>query len=147
MFDKKGNFRTQEEKIDGPGEIESYTAQVIVANKKFTELIDALLLKSKIPPVIILQSDEGPIPKRFRKDKENFIWEDATPDELRKKFGILNAYYVPGIDKEIFYPGITPVNSFRIIFNHLFGTDFELLPDEIYAQRRYEFINVTDQLK
>jgi hypothetical protein len=33
---------------------------------------------------------------------------------------ILNAYYLPGGRKNT-YPSITPVNSFRVIFDHYFG--------------------------
>ncbi len=63
---------------------------------------------------------------------------------------ILNAYYLPGVDKDILYPSITPVNSFRLIFNLYFDTNFELLPDENYAfvdgRHIYKFFNVTDKV-
>ena len=48
------------------------------------------------------------------------------------RFNILNAYYLPDIDIGILYPHITPVNSFRVVFNQYFGTDFELLKDKNY---------------
>ena len=47
------------------------------------------------------------------------------------KFLILNAYYLPG-HSDIAYPTISPVNTFRLIFNTYFGTDYELLPDTSY---------------
>lgn len=34
------------------------------------------------------------------------------------------------VDKSILYPSITPVNSFRLIFNLYFNTQYELLPDD-----------------
>ena len=71
--------------------------------------------------------------------------------ELRKKTGILNAYYLPDVDKSVLYPSITPVNSFRVIFNLYFNTDFELLPDEIYvfadSDHPYRFINMTEKVR
>ncbi len=47
---------------------------------------------------------------------------------------ILNAYYLPGDGSLSLYPGITPVNSFRVIFNSYFGTDYPILPDISYNQ-------------
>ena len=41
----------------------------------------------------------------------------------------LNAYHLPGAKKDWFYDGITPVNSFRLVFNHYFGTHYSYLPD------------------
>ena len=40
----------------------------------------------------------------------------------------LNAYYMPGANI-LPYPTITPVNSFRMIFNDYFGQDLPLLED------------------
>jgi hypothetical protein len=64
---------------------------------------------------------------------------------------ILNAYYLPDTDKKFLRPSITPVNSFRLIFNLYFNADLELLPDESYAfvdeGHLYEFFNVTDRVE
>ena len=45
---------------------------------------------------------------------------------------ILNAYFLPGNGKQLLYESITPVNSFRIVFNHYFDADYELLEDKSY---------------
>ena len=45
---------------------------------------------------------------------------------------ILNAYYVNDQAKKDLYETITPVNSFRIIFNNYFGTKYPLLEDKSY---------------
>ena len=64
--------------------------------------------------------------------------------------GILNAFYLPGISMDAISPTITPVNTFRLIFNLYFGTDFPLLPDKSYIikdmDHPYLFIDVTDKL-
>ena len=47
----------------------------------------------------------------------------------------------------VFNDSITPVNTFRIVLNRLFGTDLTLLPDRTYystAQASYEFHDVAD---
>jgi hypothetical protein len=62
----------------------------------------------------------------------------------------LNAYYLPNIDADALYSSITPVNSFRLIFNLYFETDFNLLPDKSYVSNEdqlYEFSDITDKLK
>ena len=45
---------------------------------------------------------------------------------------ILNAYYVDNEVENQLYPSISPVNSFRLISNHYFGTNFPLLEDISY---------------
>jgi hypothetical protein len=42
---------------------------------------------------------------------------------------ILNAYFLPGEGAAGLYPSITPVNTFRLIFDVYFGADLELLED------------------
>ena len=69
----------------------------------------------------------------------------ATTDELEEKFGILSAYHLPGVDPEAagLYPSITPVNSFRVVFNTYFDAGLPLLPDEIYAHRSHAGTSTT----
>ncbi|MBW1933532.1 MAG: hypothetical protein JRI56_11115, partial [Deltaproteobacteria bacterium] len=43
---------------------------------------------------------------------------------------ILNAMYLPGMDYSEISPAISPVNTFRLIFNHYFGADYPLLEDD-----------------
>ena len=78
----------------------------------------------------MLQADEGPFPARYRADEWGFQWRDATDAELEEKFGILFAMRVPGADLEAegLHDAITPVNTFRIIFNARFGTDLPCSP-------------------
>jgi len=110
VFDRNGNFLTEEEERKRSEKV-NYLDQLVFTNSKVKVLIDHLLSRSKTPPIIILQSDTGP---------------SALP---RYKMRILNAYYLPSVDKGVLYPSITPVNSFRLIFNLYFDANFELLPD------------------
>ena len=77
----------------------------------------------------------------------------ATAEEFEEKFGILSAYHLPGVDPEAagLYPDITPVNSFRVVFDTYFGADLGLLPDLVFAhvsqQDFYEFFDVTELLR
>ena len=85
-----------------------------------------------------------------RNEALNLKWEEATEGELRESMTILNAYYLPNFDKNVLYPSITPVNSFRLVFNFYFNTDFKLLPDKSFATcsgHPYKFFDVTDKIQ
>ncbi len=73
-----------------------------------------------------------------------------TPAETKEKVAILNAIRLPGAEAEL-YPVLTPVNTFRIIFNRYFGSDFALLPDESYLyldnKHLYDFVPVTEVVR
>lgn len=94
--------------------------QVKFINKFILPGLKTLIEESSTPPVIILQGDHGP------------MVEDNHPAELK----ILNAYYLPK-GMEWLYPTISPVNSFRVVFNSYFGTSFPLLEDVSYYSDRY----------
>ena len=147
VFDRYGNFLS-EEIVAKRRNKENYIGQLIFTNKKVINLIDKLISNSEVFPIIVLQADEGPFPKRYNIKGRHFNWKKASKMELKQKMGILNAYYLPNLDKNVLYPSITPVNSFRIIFNHYFNTHFELLPDKCYAfvdgRHPYSFFDITD---
>ncbi len=116
-------------------------------------LVDEILAASGPDAVIMIQGDEGPFPARYRANEWGFEWRQASDEELEEKFGILYAMRVPGADLEAagFHDAITPVNTFRLIFNARFGTDLALLPDRTWAHEDlyhfYDFFEITDQLQ
>jgi hypothetical protein len=123
--------------------IRDYKRQLIYTNKKTKEMIDRIISNSPEPPVIILQSDHGPASAL---DWENISNTDLS---LKERMCILNAYYLPDFDHEQLYDEITPVNTFRVVFNQYFGTEYGLLRDQSYfstMRRPYKFINVTDRI-
>jgi hypothetical protein len=129
---------------------EAYKAQVTFVNTKIQAFVDHALSVSSRPPIIIIQSDEGPWPERYPPIYREFNWREATDEELDEKSGILSAYYLPDIEPEVLYPSISPVNTFRVIFNQYFNATFEMLPDETYAYRDedhpYDLFNITNRL-
>jgi len=96
-----------------------YLGQYIFISTQIEEVVDALLDKSEIPPIIILQSDHGQRP--------NHPGIEIGGDEWEK---ILNSMYLPGMDYEQLSESISPVNTFRLIFNHYFDADYPLLEDD-----------------
>ncbi len=78
--------------------------------------LEAIIQRSETPPVIILMGDHGA--------SGNFV--------PRERMAILNAYYLNEEAREMLYPTITPVNSFRVVFNAYFGAQLDLLEDHSY---------------
>lgn len=149
VFDMEGNYVSADE-VRRRDEMINYLDQLVYINSKVRALIDEILSISEVPPIIILQSDEGTWPERMRVDSSNFSYEVATDAELREKMNILNAYYLPDIDKDVLYPSITPINTFRLVFNSYFDADLELLPDRSYAFYKghpFKFFDITDKVK
>lgn len=129
---------------------ELYALQVAFLNDRLKGLIEHIIQESPVLPIIVLQADEGPYTPGFQQDAFCDC-SGLSDEELWQKMAILNAYYLPGFPREKLYPGITPVNSFRLIFNHYFGTNYPLLPDDSYgwtgrgAGLRY--LNITERLR
>ena len=101
-----GNFHNYVDK-------QVYLGQYIFITNEIEKVIVALLEKSKTPPIIILQSDHGP----------RTLGGDAGTR-------IFNVLYLPDNGKEYLYDSFSPVNTYRLIFNHYFGADYPLLEDD-----------------
>jgi hypothetical protein len=102
-----------------------YGGQVTFVNKEIIKVIDAILAKSEMPPVILLMSDHGPA--------SMFNWDLNTPSCLWERTSNLYAILLPEhLNSEIVYSSITPVNTFRVIFNTYFGTNLPYLDDKSY---------------
>jgi hypothetical protein len=122
-----------------------YVAQVEYANTLMRDVVTSLLDTDGPEPVIIIQADEGPFPERFRTG--GTPWTEATKRELQMKTGILNAIHLPDGDYAGFRQDMTSVNTFRLVFDKLFGTTYGALPDHIYAVpdvfHLYDFYDIT----
>ncbi len=129
---------------------ENYVNQLICTNKKIQDVIEAILSKSEIKPIIILQADEGTFPMNDPLPPKQ-AWGKASDTALAEKYPILNAYYFPDNKTEALYDTITPVNSFRVVFNTYFDQNLPLLPDRNYVfedeDNYYKFIEVTNRIE
>ena len=126
--------------------------QLAYTNSRIRSFLEGLLaLPEDEQPIVILQADEGPWTDPYFDDKVNYDWRTASPDELEIKFGILNAWYVPGGGDLGLEQDQTAINTFPILFTRYFGLDgYELLPDRVTTSsgwnRPYRLIDITDRL-
>jgi hypothetical protein len=119
---------------------QGYLDQLSFINTQVLQVVDAILEKSAHPPIIIIQGDHGP---GIFLDAQS-----AIPPCFDERFSILNAYYLPGLDPDAVPPDITPVNTFRMIFNEYFSANLELLPNHQYFSQPeaiHQFKDVTDR--
>ncbi len=106
VFTAEGDFKVLSADEGG------YTSAITYLNWRVLQIVRRIIETSTVPPIIIIQGDHG--------------WTmDARLD-------ILNAYYLPGEGSQALYPGITPVNTFRLIFNQYFEGNYPYLEDVSY---------------
>jgi hypothetical protein len=138
VFDRSGDRRRNiplslQFKIDrgGWGRKVEYIDQLVYLNKKVEEIIADILKKSKVRPIIILQADHGT--SSLAKPHINIEKHLSTNIRFfKERHAILNSYLAPEKCTNFFYETITPVNTFRVLFNCLFDENFELNQDKIY---------------
>jgi hypothetical protein len=122
VFTENGGFLPGAKEIDGP----AYVKAIQYTDKRILEIAKSLIQNSSRPPVIVIQADHG--------------YPTTT-----KRVRILNAFYLPDGGAAKHYNGMTPVNTFRMIFNTYFGQNYPMLPDQSYhtpyqdPPRAYQF--------
>ena len=120
VFDEAGEFVPHIE--DG-----SYNAELEYLNARLEVLLAQIIDTSAVAPIIILQGDHaGP-----------------GTQELPERLHILNAYYFPDGGETQLYPAISPVNSFRLLFDIYFGSEFGLVEDVNYHSISEDFFDFT----
>lgn len=139
LFDRYGNKRQvyfqRLGKLDSWKQKDKYIDQLVFINKKTKDVVETLLAKSKVPPIIIIQGDHG--------TDLNTDLDKVTEEDFDERMDILNAYYLPKGGNSILYETITPVNSFRKILNYYFETDYTYLEDISYYSvygKDFEFL-------
>jgi hypothetical protein len=136
IFDRNGNQPKQAivvERKESPAEMKSrYVDQLIYTNKRIVGIIDGIIAQSDVKPIIILQSDHGYRPgvRVLESRASSMESKDLAAERDRILHGILNAYCLPDGGDKLLYSRVSPANSFRIVFNHYFGADYELLSDD-----------------
>jgi hypothetical protein len=128
VLDRNGNIVLRTAALRGSWAGEEnrrgYLEQLRYANRRFIEVLDGIVARSSVPPIVVVQGDHGVFGATFETDQSR----RATAARL----AILNAYLVPDQMRRELYTSISPVNSFRVILSGLAGQDPALLDDRFF---------------
>jgi hypothetical protein len=135
IFDRDGNPVDPEQAYtlldtagDTPVQRIAYREQAIYMTHEVEALIDEILNQYTDPPVIIIQADHGA----------------GTVSDKEQRLSIFNAILIDETCHDQLYPTMTPVNTFRVVFNCYFDAGLPLIEDQSYWSRwprhfEYEF--------
>ncbi len=116
-FDNRGRQRPPEDlTTELITDTSAFVDYLQYANGVYLSLIDTILKRSTTPPIIILAGDHG-----FRNFKER--------GDKKYHFMNLAAVYRPDGNYGSYYPRISNVNQFRVLFNDQFKQELLLLKD------------------
>lgn len=123
VFDQDGNFLENPTNhweylsIDNETKKELYLEQFKYVTKRMKGIVESILQKSEVAPIILLLSDHG-------------VREESTgstdPDHI---YRVLNAVYFPDGNYTGLHSETAPLNTMRLMFNNLFGKKYDMLPD------------------
>jgi hypothetical protein len=152
VYDSDGRPMTEEESKSLEDK-DAGRRQLAWTNTRIRSFIEGLLaLPEDQQPIIIVQADEGPWSDPYFADKVNYDWTTATPEDLETKFGILNAWYVPGGTGSLeLRRDQSAINTFPTLFTNYFGLDgYDELPDIVRTSsgwnRPYKLSDITGKL-
>jgi len=103
--------------------IQYYSWGVQYGDNAILPVLRKILADSDTPPVILLLGDHGA-------DSAN-------------RLAVLSAFYLPEDVKSDISPNITLVNFFRVVFNGVFGANFDILEDVSYLTTQQDSYNFT----
>jgi len=106
-------------------QLDGYRDQVEYLNSRLIPILEKIVNESDPSPIIILQGDHGP--RRI-----------SSPPREEVRLKVLNALLLPEDARGNTYSTITPVNTFRVVFNSILGSDLPLLEDVSYWSTRQE---------
>jgi hypothetical protein len=103
--------------------LQYYSWGVQYTNNAIVPVLEAIISNSDTPPIIVLTGDHGA-------DSDN-------------RLAVLSAFYVPDQVKEKIPEDITLVNYFRVIFNEMYGSNYQILDNFSYLSTQEEPYNFT----
>ena len=148
LFDATGNPVT-DRMADADILERMYLDQLTFTNSLLRQAIDEILARHEVTPIIVVAADEGNAGSEWyeywvSKRGLHTITEDR-PHLVTMRQGAFFAVLNPYGDTPS-----SPVNIFRSLFNDLFGSQLEILPDRYFlkslSQYEHEFIEVTEWL-
>jgi hypothetical protein len=112
IFAPDGSFQINNSPITG------YRSNVEFIDNRLPSVLQSVIGKSKIPPIIIVMGDHGPSTRK------------TITHQMRMEN--LAAYLVNDAARAELYPTITPINAIRVILNNQYGGNYSPLDDVSY---------------
>jgi hypothetical protein len=127
-YDAEGNIR-----LDYPPYKEGWRQMTELVNRRLTEIV-VTIQRHEPNSIIIIEGDHGPRTSWQDANTMDLLpWEGTWEEYIRDRSANLSTFYFPDRHYEgQLYPEITPVNTFRVIFNKYFGGNYEMLEDVTY---------------
>lgn len=120
IFDADGNINAYEKSISADKLEDRYLSQLEFTDSKTLQVVKKLLTKDP-QPIIIIQSDHG-----YRSDHHD-------SDGYGRSFSNFAAFYFPETELKDIPQDLSFVNTYRIVFNYNFGTNYDLLENKMYV--------------
>jgi hypothetical protein len=125
--------------LSGQERLAMYATDVECFDRAFVATVDRLLAEDP-DAVIIMQSDHG---SRF-----SFDWDMPysawKPANFRERFGAVNAIRLPGSCRGDSIEGEPLVNTYRLLFACLTGTEPNLLPERLFFSEFHKISTLTE---
>jgi len=119
LFDEFGGIHENDSAFIRPLK-DKYLGQLKYLNKLVINTITAIFNNNQLThPIIIIGGDHG---YRYL----------SGQDKMKESMTIFNAYYFPDQDYSKIYNSISPVNTFRVLFNKYLNAGFPILKDTSY---------------
>ena len=100
---------------------EEFFAELKFINSRFLRMIDTILEQSENPPIIIFQADHG--------STYGEVWKR---DGRSTHFDTYAAYHLPDTFSIDLPEPYTLINTFPLILNEVFGTEYEMQEDYLF---------------
>lgn len=119
--------------------VRAYAAQARYVTERLERALTELVTSKTPAPIVLVQSDHGP--------GSRLDWRSVPDTDVRERFGILFAAFLPGVESLSLPQDASPVNTFRMVFDLYFGSDLGPLEHRsfyTFQSRPYQYIDVTD---
>lgn len=152
IYNKDGSCRrVAEDPQDYDERKAMYLEHVEHTNNLVLGLYDQVVATSKRPVIFVVQSDEGPFPKEYAEGEDDYDFWEASNDDLRVKFGIFNAIFLPSKNYSQLKNDTSPINNFRHILNEIFAVNLPMHTHVFYSFGKinapYKLKNISSRLQ
>jgi hypothetical protein len=118
-----------------------YAEQARYVTDRVEQAVGAILATSATPPIIVLMGDHGP--------GSHFDSAADRPNDVRERYAILAAAYLPEPGRARIGASITPINLMRAVLDECLGTNLGPVADRTFHSsyaHPYVFTEVTKDL-